>query len=404
MVTEEPSRIQFNEFQQYEVVTNHIIHTFQLLIDHLIVRRDLLLNKLFQIKEIYTNKEATRVKAIQELENTFKQLQEMSLKENENIPIHQKAAQVYQEGLFKLESPNKLPYPLFQCQTLKTLQTAVSEFGDVLEWEVPNYSLKEEPILTAGKKRKEKNELDFAGLFLDEDTQQVYIADFENKRIQVMSVHGEFSSTFGKNVLRQPWGIAVNKNHIFVTDAQYCSIFQFCKNTLELIDCTKGSDESQLNEPLGICIDNNGDVYVADNHKICIFSIHLKFKSTFGTEILYFPQDVKLTLDCIVVLDKGRKSVHFFSRKREYLKSCVLKRDNQLNNPQFFCLDLAGNIIISNYGNHSIKIFTSSGQFIHSIEMVGKQMEFIEPYGISVSRKGFIFVASKNVTYSLQCF
>ena len=296
MATKEPTKIQFNEFEQYEVVTKHIIHTFQLLIDQLIARRDVLLNKLFLIKENYYNKNAARTKAVHELEETLKKLQEMSLKENENIPIHQRAAQLYQESLDNLETPTKLPYPLFQCQTLTTLQSTVSEFGDVLEWEVPDYSLKKEPILTAGKKAiekrkekgKEKNDLDACGLFLDEYTQQIYIADFENGRVQVMSVRGEDLRKLGRNVLRQPWGITVNKDHIFVTDAHYCSIFKFCKSTFELIDSTKDNKEYQLNEPLGICIDDNGDLYIADNHKICIFSIHLKFKSAFGSEILYF--------------------------------------------------------------------------------------------------------------------
>ena len=105
----------------------------------------------------------------------------MSLKVNKNIPIHQQARRVYQEGL-----DNK--YPLFQCETLTTLQSAVTEFGDVFEWEVPDYSLKKEPILIAGKKGKGKNELDAEGLFFDEDTQRICIADFVNRRVQVTSL------------------------------------------------------------------------------------------------------------------------------------------------------------------------------------------------------------------------
>ena len=109
----------------------------------------------------------------------------MSLKVNKNIPVHQQATQLYQEGLDNLQTPTKLPYPLFQCETMTTLQSAVSEFGDVLEWEVPDYSLKKEPILTAGKKGKGKKELDAMGLFFDENTQQIYIADFGNSRVQI---------------------------------------------------------------------------------------------------------------------------------------------------------------------------------------------------------------------------
>ena len=410
MATNEPTSLPFNNFQQFDTVANQILQTFETLINQLIARRDALLHKLSQLREDYTNKETTRLEAIRELEKTRKQLDKMSLKVNKNTPIHQQATQLYQEGLDSLQTPTKLPYPLFQCETLTTLQSAVSEFGDVLEWEVPNYSLKKEPILTAGKKGKGKKELDAAGLFLDEDTQQIYIVDYGNSRVQVMSLQGEFITSFGQDVLQEPWGISVNQDHIFVTDIGHNSLFKFCKNTLELLNSTKGSDGLKFSIPRGLCIDTNGDVFVADyfNNRIVIFSTNLQFKSRFGTHILYFPQDVKLTPDCVVVLDLSPKCVHLFSRDGDYLSSCISQgeeRNSLIYRPEFFCLDLSGNILISDCYHHCIKIFTQSGEFIHSIGRKGnKKGEFIYPQGIAISKSGVIFVVSDNPNYSLQYF
>ena len=291
-----------------------------------------------------------------------------------------------------------------------TLQSAVSQFGDVLEWEVPDYSLKKEPILTAGKKGKGKKELYVMGLYFDEDTQRIYIADFGNSRVQVMSQQGEFIKSLGQDVLQLPWGISVNKDHIFVTDRGHHSLIKFCKNTLKLLNNTKGSEELQLSRPQGLCIDTNGDVFVADciNHRIVIFSTNLQLKSSFGTEKLRFPRDVKLTPDCVVVLDPSPKCVHLFSRDGDYLSSCISqgKEQNSLVcNPQFFCLDLSGNILISDRDHHCIKLFTQSGEFIHSTGRKGnKKGEFIYPRGIAISKSGVIFVVSDNPDYSLQCF
>ena len=296
--------------------------------------------------------------------------------------------------------PTNLPFNNFQQ----------FEFGDVLEWEVPNYSLKKEPILTAGKKGKGKKELDAMGLFFDEDTQQIFIADFVNSRVQVMSLKGEFITSFGQDVLKHPYGISVNKDHIFVTDWVHNSIFKFCKNTLELLNSTKGSEELQLSEPSGLCIDSNGDVFVADrfNHRIVIFSTNLQFKYRFCTHKVYYPQDVKLTPDCVVVLDWSSKCIHLFSRDGDYLSSCISQGEEQnslVRNPLFFCLDLSGNILISDLYHHCIKIFTQSGEFIHSIGREGnKKGEFIQPRGIAISKSGVIFVVSDNPNYSLQCF
>ena len=411
MATNEPTNLPFNNnFQQFDIVATQILQTFETLINQLIARRDALLHKLSQLREDYTNKETTRLEAIRELEKTRIQLEELSLKVNKNIPIHQQATQLYQEGLVNLQTPTKLPYPLFQCETLTTLQSAVSEFGDVLEWEVPNYSLKKEPILTAGKKGKGKKELDAMGLFFDENTQRIYIAESKNSRVQVMSLKGEFIASFGQEVLSYPWEICVNKDYIFVTDGRHNSVFKFCKNTLELLNSTEDSEELKLIGTYGLCIDTNGDVFVVDciHHRIVIFTTNLKFKFSFGTEKLFFPRDVKLALDCVVTLEPSPKCVHLFSKNGDYLSSCISQGEEQnslVYNPQCFCLDLSGNILISDRDHHCVKIFTQSGEFIHSIGRKGNRKgEFIYPRGIAVSKSGVIFVVSDNLNYSLQCF
>ena len=204
-------------------------------------------------------------------------------------------------------------------------------------------------------------------------------------------------------------GISVNKDHIFVTGVGHNSLFKFCKNTLKLLNSTKGSEELQLSRPRGLCIDTNGDVYVADcfNNRILIFSTNLQFESRFSTHKLFCPQDVKLTPDCVVVLDWSPKCVHLFSRDGDYLSSCISQgqQNSLLYHPRFFCLDLNGNILISDHDHHCIKIFTQSGELIHSIGREGnKKGEFISPYGIAISNSGVIFVVSDNPNYSLQCF
>ena len=74
----------------------------------------------------------------------------MSLKVNKNIPIHEQATRVNQEGLGNLQTPMKLTYPHFQCQTLITLQISCLRIQRChTNDDIPNYSLKKEPILTA---------------------------------------------------------------------------------------------------------------------------------------------------------------------------------------------------------------------------------------------------------------
>ena len=105
-------------------------------------------------------------------------------------------------------------------------------------------------------KEKGAKQLDGCGLSLDE-VNEVYIADYENSRVQVQSFQGEFLSHFGEEVLSRPWGISVSDDHIFVTDYNNHTLFQFCKNIHQLLNRAggEGSNEGQLNYPMGLRVD-----------------------------------------------------------------------------------------------------------------------------------------------------
>ena len=68
-------------------------------------------------------------------------------------------------------------------------------------------------------------------------------------------------------------------------------------------------------------------------------------------------------------------------------------------------MDPAGNIIVSDWGNHSIKIISKHDHLMHTIGRPGHGIrELWYPYGISVSKSGIIFVVSDNDNFSIQCF
>ena len=413
MATNQPTNVTTNPFAQFDSVAARIHQAFGPLIAQLIARRDALLLELSQLREDYSAKEETRRAAIQEIEQAQQQMQLLSLKVNINIPLHQQANEVYREGLEQLETPTKPPCPYFQCPTLHTLESLISEFGKVLEWNIPVYSLKKEPVLTAGKRGTGPKQLKPAGIAIDETDKLMYIADCGNKRVQIVSFEGEFVRGFGQDKLRRPWGIAITKEHIFVTDIELHALFQFHKTSLQLLNRTgtQGQTDGQFNIPTGLSTDYSGDVFVADssNNRVCKYSKDLTFLSTLGVGHLDQPRDVKVTPDCqVAVLDKSPKCVHFFSRNGHLLSSCVSRGEEPgclVVNPSFFCLDTAGNAIISDYGRHSIKILSQDDQLIHSIGKGGHgRGELSYPSGVCVSKSGIIFVVSDNPNFSIQCF
>ena len=381
MATNLPENVTFDKLVQFDKVATEIHQTFESLINQLIARRDALLQRAHELREDYRNQEATRIAAIEELERVQ---QEISIKANSNIEFHEQVNQAYKQGLRKHAPSATFLCPVFRCQRNDTFLQLISELGEIVPCVVPDYSLKKEPQLTALKRGNGANEIYTPrGIAFNEFTELMYIADCWNSRIQIAtSLKGEFVSQFRNEKLMNPWGIAVDKQSIFVTDICHNALFQFKKKNFKEINRTgtRGNKEGELNRPHGVCVDTNGDVFVADcaNHRLSIFSKLLKFKTCIGVGQLCQPQDVKLSADRIVVLDWSPKCVHFFSREGHLLSSCVClvtdpeTRDCLVTDPYFFCLDAADNIIISDWKHDVIKIFTESGDHIHTLGRGGR--------------------------------
>ena len=410
MATNQPTNAPVNQFHLYDIVATEIADTFNRLIEQLRARRDALLTKLETMKEDFVTKETTCIAAIAELERVIRQMREESIKVNVNLEIQEKAIQLYLDQMERHQTPTKLPQPFFSCPTLLHLQTQIVEFGEVRECEL-DYSPKKQSVLAAGKKGKANNEL-YAprGLALDEPNQLIYIADYWNSRIQVVSFAGKFLKRFGQGILVSPWGIAVTEDNVFVTDYDLHALLQFGKKDYRLVrrTGTKGEGEGQLKYPFGLCIDYNGDVYVAEssNDRVSVFSKDLNFLKHLGTQQLKTPSDVKVTPNSVVVLDWSPNCIHFFSRSGDLVRSCVTQgEDGMVYDPMFFCLDTAGNILITNCSRHSLKILSPSGQLMHEIRKRGHgRGELCYPSGICLSQIGNIFVVSDNSNFGLQSF
>ena len=329
MATNEPLEAPLNEFAQFDRVAIQIMDTFELLIRQLIERRDALLRELQEKKDKHFTKEINRKAAREELLVTQQHLRELSLKVNENKEYHQQATDIYKERIQQLETPTKLPLPFLSCPTLNELTTAIAEFGEVNECKL-DYSLKKHPVLAVGKEGRDDNELFYAaGLALDEVNQLIYIADYYNKRIQIVSFEGKFLMRFGQDVLEGPCGIAVTEDNVFITDYDLHSLLQFRKKDCKLVRRTgaKGAAEGQLYRPRGLCSDYNGDVYVAEfrNNRVSVFSKRLQFIKCLGTQQLKTPVDVKLTPNSLVILDESSNCIHFYLRSGTFYALVLLR-------------------------------------------------------------------------------
>ncbi|KAI6646129.1 hypothetical protein LOD99_9480 [Oopsacas minuta] len=201
-----------------------------------------------------------------------------------------------------------------------------------------------------------------------------------------------------RGILSDPWGIAVTKYYIYVTDIIPSNLYRFSDYKLLRV-----KEEGKLANPHGLCVDYNGDVYVADclNNRVCIFSESLQFLKCFGAGELFYTGDVKVTPDCIIVLDRSTNCIHFYSRCGDLINSCVSTgKHGIVFDTWFFCLDPLGNILLTDSINHAVKIISPSGQLTQTIMMD----KYEDAWGICMSELGIIFFIARNGHYCLHSF
>ncbi|KAI6649025.1 E3 ubiquitin-protein ligase TRIM71-like [Oopsacas minuta] len=82
---------------------------------------------------------------------------------------------------------------------------------------IMNYQLDGKFISKVGKDGNGNLEFNYPqGITIDELNRDVYICDYNNNRIQILSENLHYKSQFGKDILYNPCDIKLNRNNIFI--------------------------------------------------------------------------------------------------------------------------------------------------------------------------------------------
>ena len=133
--------------------------------------------------------------------------------------------------------------------------------------------------------------------------------------------------------------------------------------------------------------------------EIFILSQDFRFISQFGEDILKYPLDVKLSKEHIFVLDEFNPCLHLFNYNHILQKSVISRgKGKQVIKPWYFFIDQTDNILISDCGSNSIRIFNKEIQLIHEISVSPN------PMGITVDKRGRVIVVCRAENNCLQIF
>ena len=164
------------------------------------------------------------------------------------------------------------------------------------------------------------------GVTISPTTGQIYVADSDNCRIQVLNPDLTFSYSFG----------------------------------------SKGSAEGQFSSPRFIAIDNEGLVYVSDrnNHRIQVFNSEGKYISQFGTcgsgpGQLQTPTGLVINNNLLYVAEYGNHRVSIFTTDGQFVSSFGERgnKKDQFSGPFGITLDNEGYLYICDLGNNRLVMY-----------------------------------------------
>ncbi|KAI6648900.1 Tripartite motif-containing protein [Oopsacas minuta] len=358
----------FNVGQKLEDLKMEIIRTFDELYQYLSDRRDSLLSRLAKMKEGHDGKNVELEAAIKQLRISKDQILATmtsnlvgglldTVKQTLDRNIELKIAE-------KVKVDN-LEFIEFRCYSDKIRKT-INEI-DLFEI-IPEYVRRENPILKVCERGRGNGELtNPKGIAVDSASNELYICDKSNCRIQVLTTEGKYLRSFGTDHLKEPRSICLSKEEVFVTDKAKESIVKFSLAGQFLKETgSRGITKGRFTSITGLRHEA-GLIYVCDFgiQRIQIFDSNLNFIKQFGYGELKAPTDITVLSDTIYILSQNNNSIHCYNR------DCTLQNIIQLTGQDqpmpaaiFFTIDKKGNFLITNTAD-DIRIFSPQGVMKH---------------------------------------
>ena len=184
------------------------------------------------------------------------------------------------------------------------------------------YELEGKLIKSVGSKGNGKAQFNYPlGLDVSDRTNDIYVCDWHNHRIQMLTKELEYCSMLGIDLLSYPRDVNVTRDRVLVLDGSDPCMFVFNSDHVLTNRLITRGDGKQTNNPLCFDIDGEHNIIMSDywNHCVYVFNqegeqIHKFGKEGQGIGKFYSPWGIALdnTGHIIVVCEKDTNCLQFF--------------------------------------------------------------------------------------------
>ena len=391
-----------------EEIRSKFLHSHQILHE----REAMLLSEIDQLVASYRREGIE--KEIQQL-HTSKESIMSALKGNENYKAFELSIAPLNHRIRELELSLETAEGRMRRVELEwdpELEGRLSKVGGIRIIGQADYKKKGEPVMTACKHSPDKTSE--IGVFrypesisIHSQTNNVYVCDFGNNRIQVFTSSFDFLFHFNQK-MDGPCGICIHENKVYVTQllSNLMTVYSIEGKFLQSVG-KKGNGKLEFLIPGGVAISTIKNLaYICDygNNRIQCLNLNL----TFNSFILHIfgPRDIKLTQNEIVVLKGGYHCIYIFNYSHQFVREMIrCGEGTPLIRSFHICLDQQNNILMTDYFSHCVAIFSIRGELIRKFGKEGENRgEFIKPTGIALNSENRIIVFSENRCNPIQLF
>ena len=228
-----------------------------------------------------------------------------------------------------------------------------------------------------------------------------YLTTFSNARDAGDA--SDFSDfVFGKErgsetLITKPYGTGLYDGKVFGVDTRGPSYVIFDLK-LKRARTIYGAGASQMQKPINISFDQDGNRYISDTQRdqILKFDKNDKFVRAYGIKGQFKPTDVLLVDDEMYVVDIAHHKIHVLSASNgRTLRTfgAAGSKAREFYHPTNIKLGKDGNLYISDTGNYRVQVINREGKFIRSIGQAGSGLgSFARPKGIALDNDNNLYV------------
>ena len=230
---------------------------------------------------------------------------------------------------------------------------------------------------------------------IKESTAMIAVADANNKRVQLFSLDGTYSKQYDGNgpaakKLNNPFSVAFNRaGEVTILDS-YRHIFCFTENGQSIKDIST----NHLIKPGDMTIALDGRMLVCD-----LGDNKVKVLSADGTDLLQSFSDPNCVVSpCVALCHQNKFFVSYtsvpcvkvFNSKGEFLYDIGIEGPGTLCHPIGLAVDKFNHLIVCDSEGGNVQVFTLDGNFVNSIK--GQSVQLQQPWAVAVSNAGQVFI------------